>query len=128
MVFISEMVNYYRLQGKRLDQVMDEISHKYGYHADKLYSIFFKGKSGLEEMLSIMRKLHDQPLTEIAGKKVTVVEDYLFLTRTSEYGEEYIENSCGEYAHWNCVDYGRDLVDFLGYEIKEMDDENEWDY
>ena len=43
-------------------------------------------------------------------------------------GEEYIENSCGEYAHWNCVDYGRDLVDFLGYEIKEMDDENEWDY
>jgi phosphoglucomutase len=71
---------------------MDEISHKYGYHADKLYSIFFKGKSGLEEMFSIMRKLHDQPLTEIAGKKVTVVEDYLFLTRTSEYGEEYIEN------------------------------------
>ena len=43
-------------------------------------------------------------------------------------GEEYIENSCGEYAHWNCVDYGRDLVDFLGYEIKEMDNENEWDY
>ena len=38
-------------------------------------------------------------------------------------GEEYIENNCGEYAHWNCVDYGRDLVDFLGYEIKEMDDE-----
>ena len=43
-------------------------------------------------------------------------------------GEEYIENDDGEYAHWNCVDYGRDLVDFLGYEIKEMDDENEWDY
>ena len=43
-------------------------------------------------------------------------------------GEEYIVNSCGEYAHWNCVDYGRDLADFLGYEIKEMDDENEWDY
>ena len=92
MVIISEMVNYYRLQGKRLDQVMEEISKKYGYHADKLYSIFFKGKSGLEEMFSIMRKLHDQPLTEIAGKKITVVEDYLFLTRTSEYGEEYIEN------------------------------------
>ena len=92
MVIISEMVNYYRLQGKRLDQVMEEISKKYGYHADKLYSIYFKGKSGLEEMFSIMRNLHDQPLTEIAGKKITVVEDYLFLTRTSEYGEEYIEN------------------------------------
>ena len=43
-------------------------------------------------------------------------------------GEEYIENDDGDYAHWECVDYGRDLVKFLGYEIKEMDDENEWDY
>ena len=38
-------------------------------------------------------------------------------------GEEYIENDDGEYAHWECVDYGRDLARFLGYEIKEMDDE-----
>ena len=38
-------------------------------------------------------------------------------------GEEYIENDCGEYAHWDCVDYGRNLVKWLGYEIKEMDDE-----
>lgn len=92
MVIISEMVNYYRLQGKRLDQVMEDISKKYGYHADKLYSIFFKGKSGLEVMFDIMRRLHAEPLTEIAGKKVTVVEDYLYLSRTSQEGEEYIEN------------------------------------
>ena len=38
-------------------------------------------------------------------------------------GEEYIENEAGEYAHWDCVDYGRDLAKFLGYAIKEMDDE-----
>ena len=37
-------------------------------------------------------------------------------------GEEYIENDDGEYAHWECVDYTRDLVKFLGYEIKEMED------
>ena len=39
-------------------------------------------------------------------------------------GEEYIENDFGEYAHWECVDYGRDLVRFLGYEIKTMEEEN----
>lgn len=33
-------------------------------------------------------------------------------------------NDNGDYAHWECVDYGRDLANFLGYEIKEMDDEN----
>ena len=37
-------------------------------------------------------------------------------------GEEYIENDNGEYAHWECVDYARDLAKFLGYEIKEMED------
>ena len=39
-------------------------------------------------------------------------------------GEEYIENDIGEYAHWKCVDYGRDLVEFLGYEIKTMEEED----
>ena len=38
-------------------------------------------------------------------------------------GEEYIENDCGEYAHWECVDYGRDLAKFLGCAIKEMNTE-----
>lgn len=39
-------------------------------------------------------------------------------------GEEYIENDYGEYAHLECVDYGRDLAKFLGYKINEMADEN----
>ena len=38
-------------------------------------------------------------------------------------GEEYIKNENGEYRHWECVDYGRDLVKFLKYEIKTMEDE-----
>ena len=38
-------------------------------------------------------------------------------------GEEYIENDDGKYAHWDCVDYGKDLAKFLGYEIKTMEDE-----
>ena len=38
-------------------------------------------------------------------------------------GEEYIENDYGKYAHWDCVNYGRDLIKFLGYEINTMEDE-----
>ena len=37
-------------------------------------------------------------------------------------GEEYIENDDGEYAHWACVDYGKDLAKFLGYEFKTMEE------
>lgn len=36
------------------------------------------------------------------------------------YGEKYIENNKKEYAHWDCVCYGTDLVEFLGYEIDTM--------
>ena len=30
-------------------------------------------------------------------------------------------NDNGNYAHWGCVNYGRDLAEWLGYEIKIMD-------
>ena len=39
-------------------------------------------------------------------------------------GEEYIINDDGDCAHWECVDYAKDLAKFLGYDIKEMEDEN----
>lgn len=37
-------------------------------------------------------------------------------------GEEYIENDKGEYTHWECIDYSRDLVKFLGYNINIMEE------
>ena len=40
-------------------------------------------------------------------------------------GEKYIVNDDGNYVHWECVDYAKDLAKFLGYEIKEMEDEDE---
>lgn len=39
-------------------------------------------------------------------------------------GEEYIVNDNGDYAHWECVDYARDLAGFLGYDVKEMEDKD----
>ena len=38
-------------------------------------------------------------------------------------GEEYIVNDDDKYAHWECVDLARKLAEFLGYEIKEMEDD-----
>ncbi len=37
-------------------------------------------------------------------------------------GEEYIENQDGKYIHYECVQGLRHLLDWLGYEIKEMSD------
>ena len=38
-------------------------------------------------------------------------------------GEEYIENDFGEYAHWDCFSGTKDLLDFLGYRIRIMEDD-----
>ena len=40
-------------------------------------------------------------------------------------GEEYIENDKGDYAHFECVDYARDLAKFLGVDIREMDGDDD---
>lgn len=40
-------------------------------------------------------------------------------------GEQYIENSDGEYRHYECFYGMRDLLQWLGYEIKTMNDYGE---
>lgn len=36
-------------------------------------------------------------------------------------GEEYIQNDNGEYRHWECFYGMRDLLEWLGYEIRTME-------
>lgn len=38
-------------------------------------------------------------------------------------GEEYIENSNGGYCHYDCFHGMRNLLEWLGYEIKTMEEE-----
>lgn len=38
-------------------------------------------------------------------------------------GEEYIENSNGEFRHYECFYSIRELLEWLGYEIKTMEDD-----
>lgn len=37
-------------------------------------------------------------------------------------GEEYIENDNGEYRHFDCFYGMRDLLEWLGYEVRTMED------
>ena len=76
LLMVAEMTNYYRLQGKTLDIVYDELQQKHGYHSDKLFSIYFEGQNGKVKMDSIMSGLRENPLKEVAGVKVAYIEDY----------------------------------------------------
>ena len=55
---------------------LEEIYAQYGRYLNKVDSFEFPGLTGMEKMASIMQKLRDQPLTELAGHKVVKVTDY----------------------------------------------------
>lgn len=49
---------------------------KYGFFKEYLISLTKKGISGTEEINQMMKNLRENPLKEINGEKVTMVEDY----------------------------------------------------
>ena len=55
---------------------LEEIYAQYGRYLNKVDSFEFPGLTGMEKMASIMQKLRDEPLTELAGHKVVKVTDY----------------------------------------------------
>lgn len=106
ILLYAEMALFYHLQGKTLDVAWKELNERLGWHADKVYSIEFKGPSGQANMNKIMKELHDHPLTELMGHKIYKVEDYLKLERNdngkiskidlpkSDVVKFFLENKC----------------------------------
>ena len=90
ILLYCEMALYYDKLGKPLDVVWDELQQRYGYHLDIAYSIEFKGSSGQQAMDSLMDQLHNNPLKELNGVRVTRVEDYLKQIAVSGIREEEI--------------------------------------
>ena len=75
-MLICEMAAYYRSIGSSIKQRLEEIYKEYGRYLNKVDSFEFPGLTGMEKMASIMQKLRDEPLTELAGHKVVKVTDY----------------------------------------------------
>ena len=75
-MLICEMAAYYRSIGSSIKERLEEIYKEYGRYLNKVDSFEFPGLTGMEKMASIMQKLRDEPLTELAGHKVVKVTDY----------------------------------------------------
>lgn len=57
-------------------QKLIELYVEHGYYQEQLVSLVKKGISGAEEIKQKMIDLRNQPLKEIAGEKVVLIEDY----------------------------------------------------
>lgn len=63
-------------QGSSFYQKLLELYAKYGLYREELISLVKKGIDGAAQIKNMMVNLRENPMTEIAGEKVILVEDY----------------------------------------------------
>jgi phosphoglucomutase len=79
-VLAVEVCAFYKKQGLSLYEGLLQLFEKYGYYREGLQSLTLKGKEGAEQIQALLTAFRKQPPTEMAGKKIVVIEDY----KTSE--------------------------------------------
>ena len=75
ILMYCEMALFYYLRGLRLDQAMDNLYKRFGYHQDITYSMEFFGSEGQAKMDNLMDTMHNDPFITINGLKVVAVDD-----------------------------------------------------
>ncbi|MBA2874721.1 phospho-sugar mutase [Thermaerobacillus caldiproteolyticus] len=79
-VLAVEVCAFYKKQGMSLYEGLLQLFDKYGYYREGLQSLTLKGKEGAEKIQALLTAFRHEPPAEVAGKKVTIIEDY----KTSE--------------------------------------------
>jgi len=87
---LAEAAAWAKAKGLSLYQLLQQIYLEYGYSKEVNVSVFKQGKSGAEEIEKMMKRFRENPLTEIAGSKVSVIYDYASLKAYSLADEETI--------------------------------------
>nr|WP_208404557.1 phospho-sugar mutase [Saccharococcus thermophilus] len=75
-VLAAEVCAFYKKQGMSLYEGLLQLFDQYGYYREGQQSLTLKGKEGAETIQAILTSFRNVPPTEVAGKKVTVIEDY----------------------------------------------------
>ena len=80
---MAEIAAWAKDNGKTLFEQLQDIYVEYGFGKEKGISVVRKGKSGAEEIAQMMRDFRNNPPTEIAGSKVSLIKDYETLKTTN---------------------------------------------
>jgi phosphoglucomutase len=79
---VTEAAAFYKMQGKSLLDVLNDLYVRHGYYFEGLVSVTKKGADGAREIKGLLSNLRENPLTEVAGIAVSSQEDYLTQSRT----------------------------------------------
>lgn len=75
-MLICEMTAYYKSIGMTMLDALDQLYNKYGVHCDVLENYYYEGEQGMNQMVSLMTSLRENPPSEISGYKVVEIFDY----------------------------------------------------
>lgn len=75
-MLIAEMAATYKLQGRTLGQVMDDLYAKYGYYVAGLQNVLFTSDAQKAKCMALLDEFRAQPPQEIGGFRVTAVADF----------------------------------------------------
>jgi len=102
-MLICEMASCYKKRGMTLYEGLMSLYEKYGYYKESLTSVTFKGKEGMEEMVSLINALRDKLPGEVSGIKVEEVRDYLDYQGTVRLPKENVLQFILEDKSWFCI-------------------------
>lgn len=84
---MAEIAAWAKDNGKTMYEMLQDIYLTYGFSKEKGISVVKKGKSGADEIETMMKNFRRNPITEIAGSKVVLMKDFSTLKAV-----DFVEN------------------------------------
>ncbi len=76
-MLLCEMAAYYSTKGMTLCDALQGLYDRYGYYDEGVANIYMDGLDGIERMKKLMNDLREAPPTELAGRRIVEIRDYL---------------------------------------------------
>ena len=76
-MLLAEIAAQAKEDGISLHQRLDGLFRRYGYHAERAFSIRMPGAEGMERMKALMARFRKEPPRSLGGLAVTRIRDYL---------------------------------------------------
>lgn len=89
ILLYTEMTLFYKLKCMTLGDAFEELQKRFGYHEALTKSVTFEGSEGNAKLSALMTRLHENPVKEVAGRKVIKIEDYYTGQITDENGRKW---------------------------------------
>ncbi|MBS7370842.1 MAG: phospho-sugar mutase [Bacteroidaceae bacterium] len=85
---ISEIAAWAKDNGMTLYDLLMQIYKDYGFSYEHTINVVKPGKTGADEIKAMMENFRQNPITEIAGSKVTLAKDFQSLIQRDADGKE----------------------------------------